>query len=258
MSDENLLTEIIRCPNCACKLRYRSQTKSSKIKCPKCNSTIVLPPGPPANKVPIQRDRGDDWFVKLIDDVEFGPFSFDQIRDFVVQGRIVAETMVRQGNQTNSIWVRSDTVPSLIRTLKENQVTDSSCAVPLSIPIEPQRTIKHSRPKKSMRISTILAFGMFGCTLLLPIAMIALFLYLSVASNIQKRPGSEIEILPGHTISEGSDGLFTYETPSEKEAKVVGHAIGTFLSSLCFPVIPYVLIMLILGSAYFAFRSAGN
>ena len=115
------------------------------------------------------------------------------------------------------------------------------------------------RHLKKKKISTILAFCMLGCTLLLPVSMGGMFILSSMTAARQNSGSSDdIDIGFGNSITTGPGGGFEYKSARQKQAEQTGQALGIFLSSLCCPMIPYVLIMLALGTGYFAFRSSGN
>jgi hypothetical protein len=250
MPEGNSTDAIAQCPTCACKLKYRPKSVAGKITCPKCGEIFRVPPATIASSSPPPFRQPESWYVKSVDNREFGPFSMDQILGFVQEGRVCVDTWLRIGESPNSKWIQADEIPSINQHLIAERTTGQATE-------DSPRQQKIAKTS-GIRVSTIIAFCMLGCTLLLPISMIGLWIYTAATIKNQDDSGAEIEIMPGHTISQGDDGLYTYESPRIKEAKEAGQALGIFLGGLCCPLIPYVLIMLVLGTSFIAFRSAGS
>ena len=136
-------------------------------------------------------------------------------------------------------------------------------------PSEPPRTTKGQSSKaayltylqtklKSNRISTIIAFIMLGCTVLLPFAMAAVFVFSSISVARENSKTKGIPLGPYGDRLEFGPGGFAGSTSSQREAKQAGQTLGILFASMCCPFMPYSLIMLVLGIAYFAFRSSNN
>lgn len=118
--------------------------------------------------------------------------------------------------------------------------------VPPAIPANAKPLVKTWK-----RPSTVIPFIMLGITLLLPMAMVSMAM-LTVASNNR---GRDLGGGSGLYLSENSDGIPYLEDKDDRNA---GVAMAALLTGVCCPLVPYVLIMLILGTAYFAFRSVGS
>lgn len=125
---------------------------------------------------------------------------------------------------------------------------------PNEIPIAQNRELKRTK------VSTILAFCMLGATLLFPIAIGTLIVtgMLRAANESAQEDANSLDIGGGSSIVFHPSGRVSSKSESMKEAQSAGTMIGIFLGSICCPSIPYVLLMLVLGTAWFAFRSAGN
>lgn len=145
--------------------------------------------------------------------------------------------------------------------LKSHDVTQSESEFKADSWMENPTFSLRSRKKKNWRFSTIIAFCMLGVTLLLPAAMGALFVVGSI-NTANKRAVEEensIDWAFGSSIVVDDDGrIVGSKSKSQKQAEEAGTNLGILLGSLCCPIVPYGLIMLVLGTSYFAFRSAGN
>ncbi len=101
---------------------------------------------------------------------------------------------------------------------------------------------------------------MLFVTLLLPVAIGALFVVGSINAASQRAAEEEnsIDIGFGNSLVTDEYGMLSGKTKMRKDAEEAGTNLGIFFGALCCPTVPYVLIMLVLGTSYFAFRSAGN
>jgi hypothetical protein len=96
--------------------------------------------------------------------------------------------------------------------------------------------------------STFVAFAMLGVTLLLPVSMVAMAM-LTVATSDRGQ-----DVGDGMYMRTNARGLPEMGYHSDQDAALGAAAL---ISGVCCPIVPYVIVMLILGMTYFAFRSAG-
>lgn len=101
---------------------------------------------------------------------------------------------------------------------------------------------------RTQKPSTFVAFGMVACTILLPIGMCLMFSFAYAA--------------PERGESIGNDLYMTYDSTGypdikKKSVRDAGILMSAFVSGLCCPAVPYVIIMLVLITSYVALRSAG-
>ena len=116
---------------------------------------------------------------------------------------------------------------------------------------QPPRKPSIPKPQSNAwrRPSTIIAFLMLGITLLLPVSMIAMAMF-TVAPNDRGE-----DLGNGMYMRTDARGLPDIGWQSDRDA---GLGFAALLTGVCCPLVPYVIFMLILGIAYFAFRSAGS
>lgn len=112
---------------------------------------------------------------------------------------------------------------------------------------------------KKNKISTSLAFCMLGATIVYLVAIFGMILFSSYSAvmDAQIEESNSVDIGGGGSIVFGPNGVVK-KSARIKEAESAGQFLGVFVGSICCPGVPYVLVMLCLGIAYFAFRSAGN
>lgn len=110
-------------------------------------------------------------------------------------------------------------------------------------------SVAPSKTNRKWKPSTFIAFAMLGVTLLLPVSMVAMAMF-TVASNDQGR-----DIGGGMYMRTDARGLPDIGYKSDRDTALGAAAL---ISGVCCPLVPYVILMLILGMAYFAFRSAGS
>lgn len=117
-----------------------------------------------------------------------------------------------------------------------------------------------SPKRKQTRISTVIAFCMLGASVLFPITICGLTItgFVSAARRSAQEEANSMDLVFGDSLVFEPDGSVTSKSRTVKEAESAGTVIGIFLGSVCCPGVPYILVMLVLGTAYFAFRSAGN
>lgn len=90
---------------------------------------------------------------------------------------------------------------------------------------------------------------MLGVTLLLPVSMVAMAM-LTVASNDRGQ-----DIGGGMYMRTDARGLPDIGYQSDRDAALGAAAL---ISGVCCPIVPYSLVVLMLGMTYFALRSAGS
>ncbi len=90
---------------------------------------------------------------------------------------------------------------------------------------------------------------MLGCTLLLPVAMFAMYVF-AVASHDRGE-----DIGGGMYYRTDARGIPDMGYTSDRDAAL---GVAALMTGVCCPLGPYLLIMLILAIAYFAFHSAGS
>lgn len=129
---------------------------------------------------------------------------------------------------------------------KEERTADPSFDF-TSLPRSP--SIRKSPSSAWRRPSTLIAFAMLGITLLLPVSMVATAMF-TVVSNDR---GQNLD--NGMYMRTDARGIPDVGWQSERDA---GLGFAALLTGVCCPLVPYVIFMLILGTAYFAFPSAGS
>lgn len=116
-----------------------------------------------------------------------------------------------------------------------------------------------SHKRNRTKISTVLAFCMLGVSLIFPLVICGLIVmgFVSAARRSAQEETNSWDMGSGSSMVFESDGRVISKSKTVKEAEKAGTVIGIFLGSVCCPGVPYILVMLVLGTAYFAFRSAG-
>ena len=108
---------------------------------------------------------------------------------------------------------------------------------------------KSARGEKWKKPSTLIAFAMLALTLLLPVGMVAMAV-LTVASNDRGQ-----DLGNGMYMRTDANGIPDIGWQSNRDSAL---GIAALLTGVCCPLVPYVILMLILITGYFAFRSAGS
>lgn len=90
---------------------------------------------------------------------------------------------------------------------------------------------------------------MLAATLLLPVSMVAIAM-LTVAANDRGQ-----DIGGGMYYRTDANG---FPDVGEQKYRDAGIGLAALFNGFCCTLIPYVLLMLVLGTAYLAFRSAGT
>jgi len=130
---------------------------------------------------------------------------------------------------------------------------------PINPPAQPSREAHNSPDLKSStnsrrwsKPSTIIAFVMLGISLLLPVSM-----YVITTLRIN----SALDEVTAEDMNLSSNPHDFFPDESIEEAKIETYALGlifgSFFDGICCPFSLYFLLMLILGTAFIAFRSAG-
>lgn len=77
---------------------------------------------------------GDGWFVKNIRGEVYGPYSWNDIENFVVQKKITLESMLLHKMKSKGQWVAVARVPKLVELLSHHKKTVESLQSVLAMP----------------------------------------------------------------------------------------------------------------------------
>lgn len=128
MTHENEFLNEITCQACKVRLRYKGRSNPVKIKCPKCGSFVIAPPNPTPSAIDKKEtfsDSGSDfWQIQSLDGNTYGPFSVQQLIEFVPQLRIAPESKVKNVAKKENPWISACEIPELETAF--NQMPPSS------------------------------------------------------------------------------------------------------------------------------------
>ena len=140
----------------------------------------------------------------------------------------------------------------------DDESADYDSILERTVPIVDANVVQ-VKTKTKRKTSSVIAFLMLGVTILFPVSVVAMMVVGSIGiAQEQKREQANSTNIMGSSIVATENGLFEYKSASRKKAERAGSLIGLVIGSLCFPGVPYAFSMLLLGVAYFAFKSSGN
>lgn len=230
----------------------------------------------------------NDWYYSIRDGESEGPITLSDLKRRILAKELRGDSLVWHESIKN--WTQVDSIPSLaslvlvIKTSPPPLPQVSTSAIP---PIQisnkkattvpnggAERTFSFGRKAgtaklrskfsiaylRTLKPSTLTAIGMVVATLFLPIAMFGLFtisMFSAAAENARREAESQ-DLGLGMSMHTDEYGMPIIETSQQQSARVAGQGIGAILGGICCPIIPYVIVMIALGSTYLAFRSAGR
>lgn len=229
-----------------------------------------------------------DWYYSIHEGKSEGPVTLSNIKERIVAKELRSDSLVWHESIKN--WSRVDSIAILARhiptgttsppplphvpasTVPPIQLSEKhSTKVPIAGPkstIDFGRKIGADKQKskfsiaylRTLKPSTLTAIGMAVVTILLPFAMFGLFaisIFSSAAENARLEAESE-DLGFGMSMRTDEYGMPILETSQQQAARTAGQSIGALLGGICCPIIPYLIVMIALGSTYLAFRSAGR
>jgi hypothetical protein len=97
------------------------------------------------------------WFIQIADGKKAGPISWEHLKKFMEQKRLLPETKVRS-TQSGSVWVPAGTIPNLFGNNNETVPTQTTLSETIEVTEKPEEKTTPAEKKESP-VSSVSSFS---------------------------------------------------------------------------------------------------